>query len=280
MNANKLKGLCKKISLEKNVSFNIVLKYFFFEKFLQRLSVSRYKDNFILKGGFLLSLILGLQNRHTQDLDISVDKFKLEEDNLIRAIKEIIDIDLNDNTVIKFKRYEKIKESAIYTGVSLFFECRFDNIIEVFSIDCATGDVITPHPEPFTVNSLFFKDTKFDLMSYNYETMIAEKIETISSQILYSSRMKDFYDLYITYELNRDAIDLELLRIACENTFKNRNHLFDLNKLIVGLKYIKNEAERVKQWERYTQKKQISLDINDVINTIEQFLLLIFTDKK
>lgn len=198
-----VKDKLKNVSREKNVDFNSVMRFYMYDRFVERLSKNKYKDNFILKGGFYLSKLFGLDNRSTMDIDTAIRKAEFTEENIIKMINEIINIDVGDNVKFKIEKTETIRDEDEYGGLRITINFMLENIKDKFHIDLATGDPIYPRPDNYRYESLI-GDEVYKVWSYNLETVLAEKIETILSKLETSSRMKDYYDIYLIYKFKFD----------------------------------------------------------------------------
>ena len=221
MNSMQLKDKLKNISKKENINFNLLLRNYMYERFIERLAVSKYKNNFILKGGYYLSILFGIDSRFTMDIDMCLKNEVLSEKNIIKLINEIISIDIKDNVKMTFDEIVPIREEDIYGGYRVKITSKLENIRETFSIDMATGDPITPREIEFKYKTIL--DYKpLDLKSYNLETVLAEKLETILSRKELSSRLKDYYDIYLIYTMYFKNINIEHYRKAVENTFRKR----------------------------------------------------------
>jgi len=275
MNSMQVKDKLKNVKDEKHIDFNMILKYYVFDRFIVRLSESGYRDNFILKGGFLLSTLFGLENRSTMDIDCALANISLTKDNVLKMIEAIISIDTHDDIKFVIKDISPIRTEDKYGGyrITLIFE--FENIRELLKIDIATGDPITPEAIIYEYKPML-SGTTIKLWTYNLETIIAEKLETILSKLELSSRMKDYYDLYLIYTKDWDNINVERLRQAVQNTFTKRG----FNKsLIESFKIIKNSSALKKRWEAYSKKYDYASEIKfetilqcieNIINVIER----------
>ena len=248
--AQSVKDKLKNISREKNVDFNSVMRFYMYDRFVERLSKSKYKDNFILKGGFYLSKLFGLDNRSTMDIDTAIRKTKFTEENLIVMINEIISIDVGDNVKFKIEKTELIREEDEYGGLRITINFMLENIKDKFHIDLATGDPIYPRPDNYKYESLI-GDEIYKVWSYNLETILAEKIETILSKLETSSRMKDYYDIYLIYKFKFDTINKEKFRGSVEKTFKKRK--FDAD-LMTNLSIVKESKVLRERWLSYSRK--------------------------
>ena len=255
--AQSVKDKLKNISREKNVDFNSVMRFYMYDRFVERLSKSKYKDNFILKGGFYLSKLFGLDNRSTMDIDTAIRKTEFTEENLIVMINEIISIDVGDNVKFKIEKTELIREEDEYGGLRITINFMLENIKDKFHIDLATGDPLYPRPDNYKYESLI-GDEIYKVWSYNLETILAEKIETILSKLETSSRMKDYYDIYLIYKFKFDTINKEKFRGSVEKTFKNRK--FDAD-LMTNLSIVKESKVLRERWLSYSRKNSYARDV-------------------
>lgn len=217
--AQAVKDKLKNISKDKNVDFNSVMRFYMYDRFIERLSKSKYKDNFILKGGFYLSKLFGLDNRSTMDIDTAIRKTKFTEDNVIKMITEIINIDINDNVKFEIEKREFIRDEDEYGGLRITINFMLENMKDSFHIDIATGDPIHPGPDDYKYESLIGNEV-YKVWSYNLETVLAEKIETILGKLEISSRMKDYYDIYLIHKFKFNKINKTKFRGAVEKLLK------------------------------------------------------------
>lgn len=198
MNSMQLKDKLKIISKDKNVDFNTLLRLYMYDRFIERLSISNYKDNFILKGGFYLTTLFGIENRTTMDIDTAFKNAKFNEETIIKMICDIISIKINDNVNFNFLGITSIRDEDEYGGFRVSIQVELENIKELFHIDIAIGDPITPKEIRYKYKPILGKKY-IDLWAYNIETILAEKIETILSRAELNGRMRDFYDVYLIY---------------------------------------------------------------------------------
>ena len=271
--AQAVKDKLKNISSGKNVDFNSVMRFYMYDRFVERLSKSKYKDNFILKGGFYLSKLFGLDNRSTMDIDTAIRKAEFTEENLIKMVNEIINIDVEDNVKFKIEKTEPIRDEDEYGGLRITINFMLENIKDKFHIDLATGDPIYPRPDNYRYESLI-GDEIYKVWSYNIETVLAEKIETIFSKLETSSRMKDYYDIYLIYKFKFDKINKEKFRGAVEKTFKKRK--FDAD-LITNLNIVKESKVLKDKWLSYSRKNSYARDVEfeETLKCLEQFIDII-----
>lgn len=268
--AQAVKDKLKNISKEKNVDFNSVMRFYMYDRLVERLSKSKYKDNFILKGGFYLSKLFGIDNRSTMDIDAAIRNVNFTEENIIKMITEIINIDVEDNVTFKIEKIEPIRDEDVYGGLRITINFALENIKDKFHIDIATGDSIYPGPDSYCYESLIGNEI-YKVWSYNIETVLAEKIETILSKLETSSRMKDYYDIYLIYSFKFNKINKTRFRGAVEKTFEKRE--FNAN-LITNLNIIKDSKVLREKWYSYARKNDYArdLDFDDVVKCLEKFI--------
>ena len=192
-----------------------------YDRFIKRLSVSKYKDNFILKGGFYLSTLFGVENRTTMDIDTALRNVNFNEETIVKMIKEIVSIEIDDNTKLSYLRISPIRDEDEYGGFRVDIQIEIDKIKEKFHIDIATGDPITPKEINYKYKPIL-GDNYVELWAYNIETVLAEKVETILSRVELNGRMRDFYDVYLIYTKDWDNVNLEHFRNAIEKTLYKR----------------------------------------------------------
>ena len=271
--AQAVKEKLKNISREQNVDFNSVMRFYMYDRFVERLSKSKHKDNFILKGGFYLSKLFGLDNRSTMDIDTAIRKAEFTEENLIKMVNEIININVGDNVKFKIEKIEPIRDEDEYGGLRITINFMLENIKDKFHIDLATGDPIYPGPDNYRYESLIGGEI-YRVWSYNLETVLAEKLETILSKLETSSRMKDYYDIYLIYKFKFDKIDKEKFRGAVEKTFKKRE--FDAD-LITNLNIVKESKVLRDKWLSYSRKNSYARDVEfeETLKCLEQFINII-----
>lgn len=252
MNKTKLTLLCHKISKQTGLTFNSVMTYYFLEMILKKLSQSSYSRNYIFKGGFLLSNVIGVESRSTVDIDFLFQNITLSFENVENQLKDILAIPI-EGINFTIQSIVSIKESDLYSGYRASILCQLENIKQMVHLDIATGDIVTPHPIHYDYKSLF-EDDHFPIIAYSIETIIAEKLQTIYSRNFLNSRSKDFYDIYILSKLKREEIDTLQLQLAIKRTFAFRGTTFDYNKNIELLKSFKNDETQNQQWQNYARK--------------------------
>ena len=273
MNSMQLKDKLKNISKEKKVDFNTLLRLYMYDRFIERLSVSKYKDNFILKGGFYLSTLFGVENRTTMDIDTAFRNANFNEEIIVKMIKEIISIEIDDNAKISYLGISPIRDEDEYGGFRVDIQIEIDNIKEKFHIDIATGDPITPKEINYKYKPIL-GDRYVKLWAYNIETVLAEKIETILSRVELNGRMRDFYDIYLIYTKDWDNVNLEDFVKAIDKTFEKRNYTGNIEEAIAILK----DSEIIKnRWDSYKKKYEYANDIDydEIMQCIEEIVKVI-----
>lgn len=252
MNKATLTLLCHKISKQTGLTFNSVMTYYFLEMILKKLSQSSYSRNYIFKGGFLLSNVIGVESRSTVDIDFLFQNITLSFENVEKQLKDILAIPI-EGINFTIQSIVSIKESDLYSGYRASILCQLENIKQMVHLDIATGDIVTPHPIHYDYKSLF-EDDNFPIIAYPIETIIAEKLQMIYSRNFLNSHSKDFYDIYILSKLKREEIDTLQLQLAIKRTFAFRGTTFDYNKNIELLKSFKNDETQNQQWQNYSRK--------------------------
>lgn len=272
-NAQSVKDKLKTIAKQRNVDFNLVMRFYMYDRFMERLVTSKYKNNFILKGGFYLSKLFGIDNRNTIDIDTAIQNTELDKENIKNIINEILNIDTNDNVIFLLEEITSIREEDEYGGLRVTVIFKLDNIKDKFHIDIATGDQIYPGPKYYNYQTLI-NNKEYKVLTYSIETILAEKIETILSKLEKSSRMKDYYDIYMIYKFELERINKNNLKIAIEKTFKKRN--FNQNP-IKNIEIIKSSEILKIKWKSYTLKNKYAknIDFNETIKCLEQFIKII-----
>ena len=283
MNGEKLKNKIKKRAKEIGAQPQELMQMYFFERLLYRISISRYKFNFILKGGLLLSAIIGDERRTTSDMDTMIKGIDIESDELLRIIQEIINIETDDNISFEIEKAKDIRVDDIYGGVNVKLIAKKDGLIVPLFIDITTKDPITPKEIEFKYKSLF-DDTYIKIMAFNKETIIAEKFETLIKDTETNTRAKDFYDLYIIIKDYWNDLDKTNLIKAIQNTCKRRDSLYILDEIEERFDFIKESNILQNEWNKYKiahlyakdiEYADIMKNINLIIEELEKEVAII-----
>ena len=250
MYKDKLKSIIReKSNGDNNLSAQLYQMYFF-EHILDRLSKSKYKHNIILKGGLLLSSIIGVDVRTTKDMDATLKSLPLEREEVIQIISDILNIDLDDGIDFKIEDVKDIRQESEYGGFKINILAIMSTLKVYLAIELTTGDKITPREIEYNYNS-HFENKKIPILAYTVETVIAEKYQTIIARDIYNTRMKDFYDIYVLIKENAEKIDFKNLVMAIQNTFKNRETELNIEEIREQLSNMKTSEQLIKLWGKY-----------------------------
>lgn len=223
-NAMQLKAIINNMSKAKNISSQIIMQNYMLERLLERISLSPYRSNFILKGGFLIAAIVGLDTRATMDMDATLRGMPVNAVTIAKMFEEICRIPVNDNITFSIKRTEEIRESTDYTGLRVTLEALYPPMTVPLKIDLTTGDKITPQEIVYEYK-LLLEQRNIKVLAYNLETIIAEKLETVISRGDQNTRPRDYYDIYIIHQLQWQNVNADSLRSALKATAQYRNTL-------------------------------------------------------
>jgi len=264
--SEQIKGAIRNISKKTGVNPNSLLQMCLFEGILEKLSKSKYSENFILKGGLLISSLIGVDMRSTMDMDTTIRGIPLNEESITKILNEILTIKIDADIEYNLIKLLSIRQEDVYEDFCASISCIFGKINATLNIDITTGDVITPREMNYSYSKILEEGT-IPIMTYTIETILAEKFETISSRNITTTRARDFYDLYMIYSIYKDKIDKDILRKAIERTSKHRGSLETAlqYKEIVELF---RESETPKElWKKYTQNNPYVKDV-DFLDTI------------
>lgn len=248
--SKQLKDKVRNISKGDNEVAKALIRIFMMERFLERVSLSKYKNNFILKGGMLVASIVGVDMRATMDIDTTVKSLALNEVDAEKIIKEICEIPLEDGVRFKIISVASIMTDFEYPGIRMMLEATLDRMRQPMKLDISTDDVITPDAVEYEYK-LMFEDRTISLLSYNTETLLAEKMQTILARGLANTRMRDFYDVSGIAKSNADKIDYDLLVEAFRATCKKRETIFSKEEIEDTLTKIKNDDPLAEMWEQF-----------------------------
>lgn len=261
--ARQLKDLIRNLSKKKSADAQILMRNYMMERFLERISLSEYKDKFILKGGMLVAAMVGLDARATMDLDATIKGANVSLTDVETIISNIIAIPIDDGVSFCIKRISEIMEEADYPGVRVSMETKFDGVITPLKIDISTGDVITPREIKYKFN-LMLEDRTIEVWAYNLETVLAEKLETVISRNVTNTRMRDFYDIYILQKLHGEQLNKEILWNALVATARKRGTLEQIES--GDIREILNEIETSSVmenlWKTYQKNYSYAIDIS------------------
>lgn len=261
--STQLKALIRNLSKKSNVEAEILLRNFMMERFLERIAVSDYKHNFILKGGMLIAAMVGIDARTTMDMDATIKGQTLSKTELTAIIEEIIKIQIEDGAVFSFQGIEEIREEADYPGYRVSIGAVFDKTRQMLKVDITTGDAVTPREIEY-VFKLMFEDRTISIMAYNLETVLAEKFETIITRGVTNTRMRDFYDVYVL--INTHAFDAKIFRTALDKTAEKRGTTEQMSAGTMNtIDFIMENEIMADLWQKYQKKYFYAADISWVM---------------
>lgn len=269
MNAEALKAKIRNISRDKDVDPQVLMQLYFMDQFLLRLSKYEEKDYIIVKGGMLLVALLGITTRSTMDIDTAIKSYTLTEETSLKIFNDISNISNDDGCHFIFKKIEQIMDDNDYQGYRIYFTAQKEKITQTLHLDLSTGDKITPKEIDLTYKTFILGDT-IRIKSYNIETVIAEKLETVFTRGTANTRMKDFYDLYIINKILRHDLNDKILKEAFANTLKKRETEFIIPLKDDILGDIQSSINMMERWTRYSKSYNFASNIpfNDCINAI------------
>ena len=246
--STQLKAKIRNLSAGDSRKAQTMIRNYIMERFLERVALSRYRNNFILKGGMLVAAVVGLDTRATMDIDTTVKSLHLDMENARRIIEEIIAVEIPDGVDFHITKATDIMGEHDYSGIRFMLEAYMDNLRQAIKIDISTGDVITPRAVEFSYR-LMFEDRSISLLTYNLETLLAEKMETIMSRGTANTRMRDFYDIYVIS--SQKSFDQDVLKNAFYATSEKRETIVQILDFINTISSIESDEVMRLQWENF-----------------------------
>lgn len=271
--AVQLKALIKNLSKEKNISAQLLLQNYMLERFLERISVSQYRNNYIIKGGFLIASLVGLDTRSTMDMDITIKGYPVAEETILEMMSDIIKIDLSDGVSFDVGKISEIRESDDYSGYRVSLVGKFSTISQPLKLDITTGDAITPKEIEYDY-TLMLDGRKISVLAYNLATILAEKLETIITRGDQNTRPRDFYDVYILNKLQMENINYEVLSGALYKTTQRRQSTHVLKNYKEILDSVMTNEEILNRWLNYQKDFDYAknIDFKDVCLVIKNVM--------
>lgn len=251
--SRQLKALVRNLSKGNSMQAQIIIRNYMMERFLERLSMSKYRGNFILKGGTLISAIVGLDQRSTMDIDTTLKGLPLNIEDISNVLADVLSISLEDDVMFHVTRISEIMDEAEYPGIRVMLEAQLDTMRTPLKLDISTGDIITPGEISYQFR-LMFEDRAISILAYNLETVLAEKLETVLSRGTANTRLRDYYDLYILQHDVSTAIDFEHLCAAFAATCEKRGTHFTIEAGNLILSEIRESPDMKFLWLRYQSK--------------------------
>ena len=262
--ARQLKDLIRNLSREKSADAQLLMRNYMMERFLERISLSEYRDKFILKGGMLVAAMVGLDARSTMDLDATVKGANVNVEDIENLISAIVSVPIDDGVKFQLKSISEIMDEAEYPGIRVSMTTTFDGVVTPLKIDISTGDAITPREVRYSFK-LMLEDRSIDIWAYNLETVLAEKLETIITRTTTNTRMRDFYDIYILDQLHGNTLNRQTLYDALLATAKKRGTERHLAEAVDVLNEVESSPVMQKLWESYRRKFSYAADLESNI---------------
>lgn len=268
-NAMQLKAILKNMAKQKNISAQLVLQNYMLERLLERVSVSKYRENFILKGGFLIAAMVGLDTRATMDMDATLKGYPVNEETVQNMFEEICAIDINDDVTFSFGQIGEIREGDEYTGYRVALTANYPPMAIPLKLDITTGDKITPKEIEYSFK-LLLEDRSISILAYNLETILAEKLETVITRADQNTRPRDYYDIYVLTKLQAHNINLALLKDALTATCNKRGSSEIIKRYIQIMDLVISSTIMQEQWITYQREFDYASGINfdDTCNTV------------
>ncbi len=262
--------------LSEGLTSNTIIQTYMMERFLERISASEYRDNFIIKGGFLIASILGLNLRSTMDIDTTIKGISIDKDSIEVILNEIINVDIDDNVSFKLISVKPIHDVSEYDDFRVNLEATFFTIRQNIKIDITTGDLIIPEEVDFQYQ-LIFEEKAIQIKAYNIETIIAEKIETIVSRGILNTRARDYYDIYILSKTKWYLIDEELLVESITKKFEERESSMFLEQIREVYDEIALSTDLKQAWSNYQKRYEYAhgIEYEDVLIEVLKIIELI-----
>lgn len=268
-----IKGRIKSVAKQNNADARTLMRIYMMERFLERLAQSEYRDNFIIKGGILVTAMIGVAHRSTMDIDTSMKNLNLSAEDALRVVNQVKDIDLDDGVSFDVKDVSNIMDEMEYPGIRVTMNANVGRLITPLKIDISTGDVITPRAIEFNYD-LLLEDRSISLWSYNLETILAEKLQTVLARGILNTRMRDFYDIRMLLDTYEDKVNKAVLKDAFAATCKKRgtDHLQEQAEEII--KIIEADEQLQVLWRAYQKKYSYAAEIDyaSVIRNVRKLM--------
>lgn len=272
-NAMQLKAIIKNLAKEKNISAQLVMQNFMLERLLERISISKYQSNFILKGGFLIAAMVGLDTRATMDMDVTIKNLPVNEETVRDMFEDICRIELNDDVTFSFRSIGEIREGDEYTGYRVHLTANYPPMAVPLKLDITTGDKITPREVKYSFK-LLLENRSISVLAYNLETVLAEKLETVISRGDQNTRPRDYYDVYILRKLQFHNINPQALKQAFIATSQKRGSYEVVLNYKRIMDTVKNSKVMQEQWQAYQKNFEYAKDVDfgDVCDVVVRIM--------
>ena len=249
-NAMQLKAVVKNIAKEKGISAILVLQNYMLERFLERVSLSPYRNSFIIKGGFLIASMVGLDSRTTKDLDATIKGYPVSAESIQKMTEEILSVRVDDNISFSFKSIGEIREDDEYAGFRVALTADYESMAVPIKLDITTGDKITPAEIRYDYK-LMLEDRCISVLAYNLPTILAEKLETVISRSDQNTRPRDYYDIFILTRLQAENIDFGVLKEALRSTAEKRGSMEVVRHYREVMRVVRNSETMISRWDNY-----------------------------
>ena len=249
-NAMQLKAIIKNIAKNKNISAALVIQNYMLERFLERVSLSRYHDNYIIKGGFLIASMVGLDSRATMDMDATIKGYPVNEEAIRKMVEDIIAVPVEDAIHFCLKSVREIREGDEYTGYRVALTADYEKMAVPLKLDITTGDKITPREIEYSYK-LMMEDRSIRVLAYTLSTILAEKLKTVVSRGDQNTRPRDYYDIYILSKLQTENIDVDSLKAALSATTAKRGSSELMMQYAEIMRTVKSSDVMKRQWDNY-----------------------------
>lgn len=258
--SRQLKAFVRNISKGDSGKAQVIIRNYVMERFLERLSLSQYRNIMILKGGTLVAAMVGLDNRSTMDVDATLKNLPLNEDSARKIVEEITAIHIEDGMIFEIKSVTPIMDEADYPGIRIMLDTAIETMHTPLKIDFSTGDVITPREVSYSFR-LLFEERTISILAYNLETVLAEKLETLLARGTANTRMRDYYDIYVLTNTQEHNIDNTTLKEAFVNTSAKRGSIGLLSDVHLILKEVAESTVLIDRWKNYQRKFDYAADV-------------------
>lgn len=272
--STQLKARIRNLSKEKNITAEILFRNFMLERLLERIALSKYKDNFVLKGGMLIASFVGIETRATVDIDTTIRGLDLNEFEIQKVIYEVLEVPIDDDVLMSLLKIERIRDDSDYSGLRLTISAVLDKTKQTIKLDITTGDKITPGAVEYSYR-LMFGDKSLPIWTYNLETILSEKVETILTRGTTNTRMRDFYDIHVLYRLYENSLSYDVLRLAFKETAIHRGtYSILLENIKANVQGLMNSKDLEVLWGQYQSKNDYALNVLwcDALISIEELL--------
>jgi predicted nucleotidyltransferase component of viral defense system len=279
--SEQLKGYLRNLAKEKNISAQELLQIFMFERLIERLSLSEYRNHIVLKGGLLVASLIGIDERTTMDMDTTIVRYPVTEESMETLIEDIIKVELDDGIQFEFLGLNPIRKNDDYSNYTIKLEATYEEIRVPLKIDVTTGDAITPREIAYDYY-LSFEGRTVSIYSYPIETVLAEKLETILSRNVTNTRARDFYDIYLLYNTQWEKVDISDLKEALISTGTNRDSLDEIDAYSEIMEDISTSRTIITSWERYQSENAYAreIELKNILIVISNILELLNLDDK